>query len=128
LVKHGLWEEVSNKDYRIIYDTPSDLWGEDDRIKAEDINNGTVKIEQSLYLIEVTKLKFFVNDFKSNRARFEYNDISYNLAATMNPAIFKEIIGMNKAYNNVLTISLAGPYFNRHSNQYEHFKLAAAVF
>jgi hypothetical protein len=46
----------------------------------------------------------------------------------MDPSIFMELLNKKRAYNNILTISLAGPYFNKVSKQVEHYKLAAAVF
>ena len=122
------WQEIQVTQNNISYDTPIDLWGTGDRIKADDIEQGLVNISQSLYLIQVANLQFYINDYNSHRACFQYRDNEYNLGATMNPAIFQDIVNGVRAYNNILTVSLAGPYFNKHANQYEHYKLAAAVF
>jgi hypothetical protein len=128
LVGQGVWQEIQVAQHNIIYDTPIDLWGVGDRIKADDVKQGFVNISQSLYLIQVTNLQFYINDYNSHRACFQYGNNIYDLGATMNPSIFCDIVTEMRAYNNILTVSLAGPYFNKHTNQLEHFKLVAAVF
>jgi len=128
LIGQKTWQEMQPTQNIINYDTPNDLWGEGDRIKAADIEQGLIKITQSLYYIQVKDLKFYINNYNSNRAYFKYGQNEYDLGATMNPAIFNDIINGKRTYNNILTVSLAGPYYNKHSNQYEHYKLVAAVF
>jgi len=128
LVDKEPWQEIQVSQYNISYDTPIDLWGTNDRIKTDDIEQGLVDIRQSLYLIQVTDLQFYVNDYSSHRACFKYGNNIYDLGATMDPSIFQDIVNEVRAYNNILTVSLAGPFFNKYNNQYEHFKLVAAVF
>jgi hypothetical protein len=128
LIGQKFWQEIQLAQHNVTYDTPVDLWGAGDRIKATDIEQGLVNIPQSLYLIQVTNLHFYINDFNSNRAYFQYGHNTYDLGATMNPSIFYDLFNGVRAYNNILTVSLAGPFFNRHTNQYEHYKLVAAVF
>jgi len=122
------WQEIPITQNNISYDTPIDLWGTGDRIKADDIEQGLVSIQQSLYLIQVTNLQFYINDYNSHRACFQYGNNEYDLGATMNPAVFQDIVNGVRTHNNILTISLGGPFFNKHSNQNEHYKLVAAVF
>ena len=128
LIGKELWQEIQVTQYNNSCDTPADLWGTGDRIKAEDIEQGLVNISQSLYLIQVTSLEFYISDRNRPRACFQYRDNEYNLGATMNPAIFQDIEKGVKTHNNILTVSLAGPFFNKYSNQLEHYKLVAAVF
>ena len=128
LVSGESWQEIQVTQHNITCDTPIDLWGAGDRINAYDIEQGLLNIPQSLYLIQVTNLQFYVNDYNSHRACFQYGDNVYDFGATMNPAIFCDLVNGMRAHNNILTVSLAGPFFNRYTNQYEHFKLVAAVF
>jgi hypothetical protein len=58
----GAWQEIQVTQPNISYDTPIDLWGTGDRIKADDINQNFINITQSLYLIQVTDLQFYIND------------------------------------------------------------------
>jgi hypothetical protein len=128
LIGQGVWQEIQVTQHNITYDIPIDLWGTGDRIKADDIKQNLINIQQSLYLIQVTNLKFYINDYNSHRACFQSGCNTYDLGATMNPSIFRDIVNGVRGYNNILTVSLAGPFFNRYSNQYEHYKLVAAVF
>jgi hypothetical protein len=128
LIGQGPWQEIQVTQHNISCDTPVDLWGTGDRIKADDIKQNLINIHQSLYLIQVTNLKFYINDYNSHRAYFQYGCNSYDLGATIDPSIFRDIVNRVRGHNNILTVSLAGPFFNSYSNQYEHYKLVAAVF
>jgi hypothetical protein len=127
LIGQGAWQEIQIAQHNISYDTPTDLWGTGDRIKADDIKQNLINIQQSLYLIQVANLKFYTNDYHSHRAYFQYGFNTYDLGATMDPSIFQDIVNGVRGYNNILTVSLAGPFFNKNSNQYEHYKIVAAV-
>ena len=81
-----------------------------------------------MYLIQVTDLNFYINDYNTNRAYFQYGNNTYDLGATMNPLVFQELVQGLRAHNNILTISLASPFLNRYTQQHEHYKLVAAVF
>jgi hypothetical protein len=128
LIGQNLWQEIQVPNHNIIFDTPVDLWGASDRIRADDISQGLISITQSLYLIQASDLKFYINDYNTNRVYFQYGNNAYDLGATMNPFVFQEIVQGLRAHNNILTISLAGPFFNRYTQQCEHYKLVAAVF
>jgi hypothetical protein len=127
LIGKETWKEKQVTQNNVGYDTPADLWGTGDKIKAADIEQGLVNIPQSLYLIQVTELKFYFNYYKP-RACFKYGLNTYDLGATMDPSIINDILIGERPYKNILTVSLAGPFFNRYTNQYEHYKLVAAVF
>jgi hypothetical protein len=122
------WTEIQVTQSNISYDTPIDLWGTGDRIKAEDIERGLVNIPQSLYYIKVKNLQFYISNRKRSRACFQYGDNVYDLGATMNPAIFQDILKGVRTHRNILTVSLAGSFFNEYTNQNDHYKLVAAVF
>jgi hypothetical protein len=79
LIGQGLWQEIQVAQPNITYDTPINLWGISDRIKADDIGQGLVNISESLYLIQVTNLKFYVNDYNSPRNCFQYGAYTYDL-------------------------------------------------
>ena len=128
LINQNLGQEITNTQSNIIYDTPPDLWGIGDRINASDIEQGLIKITQSLYFIQVTNLQFYTNDYKKRRAIFQYGNNSYDLGATMDPSVFDNILSGQRVHSNVVTVSLGEPFFNQHSNQHEHYKLVAAVF
>ncbi|GMO25357.1 MAG: hypothetical protein Pg6A_12690 [Termitinemataceae bacterium] len=85
LLGQGVWQEINVTQHNISYDTPMDLWGAGDRIKADDITQGLVNVQQSLYLIQVINLQFYINDYNSHRACFQYGNSTYDLGATMNP-------------------------------------------
>jgi hypothetical protein len=122
LISKEPWQEIQVTQNNISYDTPIDLWGTGDRIRVDDIEQGLVNIPQSLYYIKVKDLKFYISDRKRRRARFQYGDNEYDLGATMNPAIFQDIVNGVRTHNNILTVSLGGPFLN------DHYKLVAAVF
>jgi hypothetical protein len=128
LISPNPWQEIQVTQNNISFDTPTDLWGTGDRIKTDDIAQGLVNITQSLYLIQVTNLQFYTNEYKVNRAQFQYGNNSYNLGATMNPSIFNDIVNGVRSHNNIVTISLGESFLNQYSNQYEHYKLVSGVF
>ncbi|MDR0606648.1 MAG: hypothetical protein LBG80_20445 [Bacteroidales bacterium] len=128
LVTPTRWQQVHISEPNINLDTPPDLWGNGDRIKALDIKQGRIIISQSLYWIKVNNLQFYVNDFNTNRAYFQYGGIDYDLGATMNPVIFQSLLNGTMLHNDIITVSLAGAFFNNYSGQCEHYKLVAAVF
>ena len=119
------WQEIQVTQNNISYDTPVDLWGTGDRIKADNIERGLVNVQQSLYYIKVEGLKLYYSSFErklKRRMTFIYNDIRYDLSATMNEHIFDAIQHNRCPHNNCITVSL-GESFNEC-----HYKLVAAVF
>jgi len=128
IVNQNIWQEIQCPNYNISFDDPADLWGAGDRVLTDDIEQNRVIISQSLYIIKVTNLTFYVSEHNTNRACFQYRNNIYDLGVTINPIIFNDIVSKERAHDNILTISLAGPFFNRYTNQLEHYKLVAAVF
>ncbi len=128
LIGQTPWQEIQVGKYNATLDTPTDLWGIGDRISADDIQQGRVIISQSLYWIQVTNLQFYVNNYGTNRASFQYGVYSYDLGATMDNQIFKAIVAGHCGHNSILTVSLAGQFLNKYSGKNEHYKLVAAVF
>jgi hypothetical protein len=128
LIGQTPWQEIQVTQSSISYDTPPDLWGPGDRIISTDIQERNVHILQSLYYIQVSHLQFYVNDYNGNRACFQYGENYYDLGATMNPIIFQALMNGQLPHNNIITVSLAGAFRNKYSQQDEHYKLVAAVF
>lgn len=128
LVMPTRWQEIHVAQHNVILDTPPDLWGEGDRINAIDIEQGRIIISQSLYLVKVDNLQFYINDYHSHRACFQYGGLFYDLGATMNPATFKSLLDGTMLHNSIITVSFAGAFLNQYSGNQEHYKLVAAVF
>jgi hypothetical protein len=128
LIGQTPWQEIQTNQSNIAYDTPVDLWGAGDRIKSTDIQQRNVNITQSLYLIEVSNLHFYINDYNGHRACFQYVGNYYDLGATMNPIVFQALMTEELPHNNIITVSLASTFLNPHSQQSEHYKLVVAVF
>ncbi len=98
-------------------DRPNDLWGNNDRISNSIIGD----IKNSLYLIYVTNLYLYINQFDKNRARFLYNNINYDFAVT--DPNFSNLINNQANYQSaILCISLGECYENN------HYKLVASIF
>ena len=109
-------------------DSPPNLWidniSPNDRVDYQLIQKQTIKIAQSLYLIQVKKIHIYWKD-RSNlgrnpqrRGKFEYNHVSYDLPLTdPNFSEFKE----QDLENKFLCISL-GEEFNGYC-----YKLIASI-
>jgi len=126
-----IWEQNYKLDQRDIInyiDNPPNLWIDNtcsnDRINYHLIQNGTIKIEQSLYLIEVENIHIYWKDrsnlrqMSQRRGIFEYHNISYDLPLT-DPS-FREFEEQNLK-NKFLCISL-GEEFNGYC-----YKLIASI-
>lgn len=105
-------------------DSPTDLWGSNsNRILYEDIENGKVKINNSLYLIRVHNIETYqytTDEGKvKRRVSFDYNSVNYCLPVT-DPE-FDDI--KSKELNNpILCISLG----ENHENYC--YKIVAKIF
>lgn len=108
-------------------DFPSDLWGIGNSVGYQDKNKGCVQqILSSLYLIRVSNLKLYTNNFnekKRPRASFSYNSINYDLAVTC--LAFNDYIKTCSNYDSaILCISLGEPY----SVDNRCYKLVASIY
>nr|VFJ94199.1 MAG: hypothetical protein BECKLFY1418A_GA0070994_10386 [Candidatus Kentron sp. LFY] len=105
-------------------DSPDSLWGEGDRVEFASIENGMVPIKQSLYLVEVDDLKIYRNNYNKLRARFSYNEISYDLAVT--DLDFDEHLSEPR-HQSVLCVSLGEKFKPWGSQGYFCYKIVAAI-
>ena len=131
IISDKIWEQNYTLDPKEIInyiDNPTNLWIDNtcnnDRINYHLIENGTINIEQSLYLIQVKKIHIYWKDrsnFEQNPQRkgiFEYNQVTYDLPLTdPNFSEFEE----QDLENKFLCISL-GEEFNGYC-----YKLIASI-
>lgn len=75
--------KLSFDDLAKYLDSPNDLWGgNNDRIPYENISNGNIKINNSLYLIRAEKATPYLNSYGKRRLSFLYNTLNYDLPVT----------------------------------------------
>jgi hypothetical protein len=93
-------------------DEPDTLWGSDDRIAYSLIENNTLSIQQSLYLVKVDDLRLYnecINGKDKRRASFCYKENSYDLSVT--DTNFDNILKDNSQnLMDILCISLGENY------------------
>lgn len=123
LIDDSIWEQkysINDQELLQYLDQPINLWGEGDHVVFANIENGFVKIEQSLYLVSVDNLNLNKTELGKRRANFMYNGIQYNLAVT-DPQ-FDSILSENKEIKNILCVSLAEKFNNN------CYKVVAHIF
>lgn len=141
IITNEIWSQAYKMDRNELHsylDSPEILWsnessssnGENDRVNYDEITNGNIVIEQSLYLIKPksTKILISINIENKRRVRisFLYKNIVYNLATT-DPVVWKEFSnkGVGEYQFDVskfLCISLAEKYDDGYC-----YKLVASV-
>ena len=100
LISHKIWEtatpKIERNDIENFLDKPNNLWlygsyrdKKNDYVLYKSIKDGSISIEQSLYLIKVNNLVYTHNTnnyrmkgVKQWRAQFIYNEVKYDLAVT----------------------------------------------
>lgn len=123
LIDDSVWQQNYTLDHHHIInylDHPSDLWGQDDRVRYELIKSGQLVISQSLYLVQVSNLSLYVSPFNKRRASFIYNGCGYDLPVT-DPS-FDALVQDTGAIKGILCISL-GEEFEGNC-----YKLVATIF
>lgn len=123
LISSKTWVQnysISKEEIWSYIDNPENLWGHGDRIDYKDLESKKIIISQSLYLVEVENLELYVSEYKKRRARFKFNDISYDFAVT--DPNFEKIRNDTNEPRSVLCISLGSNY------QGSCFKLVAGIF
>ncbi len=119
LIDGNLWQQnysIGEADLAAHLDTPSDLWGDGNRVQHSLITMEYYNIAQSLYLVQVDNL----NLDDKRRASFYYNGTNYDLAVT-DPE-FDNILREQREVNGILCISLGEEY------QGYCYKLVATIF
>ena len=127
LIGSGLWtQKYRIEEYEIVHylDKPDSLWGTGNRVAFYQIDNGTIKIEQSLYLVKVENLEIYKNMDK-RRASFSYNGNHYDLPVT-DPNFEKYI--QNPKYQSILCVSLGEKYDSAGGENYSCYKIVVAIF
>ncbi|OBQ55190.1 dual OB domain-containing protein [Halodesulfovibrio spirochaetisodalis] len=101
-------------------DSPVDLWGVSNFVPFQDILNSQVTIGQSLYLVQVTNLRLYVNTFDRLRCEFSYSANIYDLPAT--DPWFNSLMNQGRSGDAILCVSLGEPY------QGNCYKIVASIF
>ncbi len=121
LISNQTWQQrykIEEKDILDYLDTPEDLWGSGDSVNYAQIENKTIKINQSLYLVKLEDLQLSKTSDNKRRAIFKYRGINYDLAVT--DPNFKNYKVEEKQYH-ILCISL-GEKFHGYC-----YKIVAAI-
>lgn len=100
-------------------DNPQSLWGDKNFISYNLISSGNIVIHQSLYLVQTKNLNLYTLEQK-RRAKFSYNNISYDFPVT--DPNFDKIMTEGKNTSGILCISL-GENFNGYC-----YKIVATIF
>lgn len=125
LIDGKIWKQnynISLDELEQFLDEPDDLWGMDDKVSYKSIGSKEIVIEQSLYLIQVEKLKLYRNKYNKKRALFLYNGQQYDFAVTVTDSEFDKICSEKKEIKGILCISLGEEYNG------DCYKLVAAIF
>jgi hypothetical protein len=121
VIDNSVWKQkyrLNDDDLIKFIETPIDLWGIGDRVPYPEIQTGNVRIDQSLYLVQIENLNLYLNEYERRRASFFYNGIHYDLAVT--DPNFDRVI--SEGHKNILCISL-GEVFEGNC-----YKLVATIF
>lgn len=125
LIDGNVWQQnysIGAAELPNYLDTPSDLWGNENRVDHSRIILGLYNVPQSLYLIQAEGLSLYHTHTadRKRRASFTYNGINYDFAVT-DPK-FDEIVGEQRDLKGILCVSLGEAY------QGYCYKLVATVF
>ena len=100
--------KINPCDLGIYLDYPSTLWGYGNATNYHEIENGSILISQSLYLVQVTNLKLHshIDNYNKTkrRASFSYNGCDYDFPVT--DPNFDSILNNSSQLLNILCISL----------------------
>jgi hypothetical protein len=100
-------------------DHPDSLWGGGNRVSYIQIRLGTIKIEQSLYLVKVDNIQLYMKDDK-RKISFIYNELDYELPVT--DPNFDKVVNDFSEICGVICVSL-GEEFKGNC-----YKLVATIF
>lgn len=107
-------------------DRPQSLWGVGDKVNYSQILSGEFRIEQSLYLVVVNRVRLYCREFNGKarrRIEFDYNSQTYDLAVT-DPNFDKLKVKYETLDNVILCISLGEPSpYDNHC-----YKIVATIF
>lgn len=69
--------KINESQIKDFLDTPNTLWGLSNKVDFNNIVNKIINIEQSLYLVSVSNLRLYRNQYNKRKADFEYNSNTY---------------------------------------------------
>lgn len=127
LVGNAEWiqrHKIEAHDVAKYLDTPETLWGIENSVVFSQIENGTVQILQSLYLIKIDNLTLYKNPHGKRRASFHYNGNNYDLPVT-DPK-FDGLL-QNPYHQNTLCVSLGEKFIPEGSGEYACYKIVATI-
>nr|VFK44658.1 MAG: hypothetical protein BECKTC1821E_GA0114239_103817 [Candidatus Kentron sp. TC] len=127
IVGHAPWIQRGNIEAHEVggyLDVPETLWGIGDRIAYSEIENGNIKIAQSLYLIRGDKLAIYKNQWDKWRASFSYQGNHYDLSVT-DPNAHNHL--PNPQHQSILCVSLGEKFKPQGSEEDYCFKIVAAI-
>jgi hypothetical protein len=122
LIDETVWRQNYSIDLNEInnyLDHPDSLWGEGNRVSYIQIRLGTIKIEQSLYLVKVDNIQLYMKDDK-RKISFIYNELDYELPVT--DPNFDKVVNDFSEICGVICVSL-GEEFKGNC-----YKLVATIF
>lgn len=105
-------------------DTPETLWGTGNRVVFSQIEDGTVQITQSLYLVKVDNFEIYKNMDNKRRASFSYNGNNYDLPVT-DPNFENHL--QNPQHQSILCVSLGEKHDPTGGKNYSCYKIVATI-
>jgi len=123
LIDDSIWQQnykIDKTELTRYLDSPDNLWGATDRVDYRMIQHRDIQIDQSLYLVEVSNLNLYLNNYDKRRASFIYSGNQYDLAVT--DPNFDTLIQDSSELQSILCISL-GEEFEGNC-----YKLVATIF
>lgn len=105
-------------------DTPETLWGIGSSVVFSDIENGTIQIPQSLYLVKVDNLILYMTTFNKRRASFRYSGNNYDLPVT--DPNFDSLL-QNPQHQSIVCVSLGEKFIPEGSEVYSCYKIVATI-
>jgi hypothetical protein len=123
IVSNEVWRQqfkIENTEIINYLDSPETLWDDEDKLEFALIENHSISIQQSLYLIIVDNLELYMNTMNKRRASFIYKNVNYDLSVT--DPNFDNILNNGQNLQNILCVSL-GENFNGYC-----YKIVATIF
>lgn len=105
-------------------DTPETLWGIGNSVVFSDIENSTIQILQSLYLVKVDNLNLYKNTYNKRRAFFSYSGNNYDLPVT-DPNF--DNLFQNSQHQSIVCVSLGEKFNPEGSEEYSCYKIVATI-
>ena len=126
LISGKIWQQkhrIEENEISSYLDTPASLWDTGDKVIYSQIENGSIVIDQSLYLIQASGLQLYKKKGK-RRATFSYAGIQYDLAVT-DPNFDKHLEGPEN--QQILCVSLAEKFIPTGSSNYSCYKIVTTI-